>query len=178
MCNNFLNILSVDITIGIIYPPLRDVMISNSLCMNISTNHQQDINDNINELIYTNSSSNTTTTTNTNNKANNSYTTFHYVYVGRLAKEKSPGLLIRTINYIFQQSLYHIDSSILLNGIYTNTSQIIMTEEELSIFKQHVHITFAGDGILRLELQEYVNSLGMFNHYICIYLYTQIYILS
>jgi len=75
---------------------------------------------------------------------------FTFLYIGRLAVEKQPGLLIRAVLYILnQQPAYVKDQVTLMDAI------------EIEEFRRSIKVIICGDGALLDVLKDTVASVGL-----------------
>jgi len=75
---------------------------------------------------------------------------YTFLYIGRLAIEKQPGLLIKAVLYMFQKPVYIKDQITTL-----------MTSSEIDEFRRSIRVVICGDGELMEVLRDTVMSVGL-----------------
>ena len=75
---------------------------------------------------------------------------FTFLYIGRLAVEKQPGLLIRAVLYILNQQ-----------PAYVKDQVTIMDAIEIEEFRRSIKVIICGDGALLDVLKDTVSSVGL-----------------
>ena len=99
-------------------------------------------------------SSNSSSSNSSRNSSSSSSSSMHqhftFLYIGRLAVEKQPGLLIRAVLYILnQQPAYVKDQVTLMDAI------------EIEEFRRSIKVVICGDGALLDVLRDTVSSVGL-----------------
>lgn len=128
---DMLHIDTVSITLGlpiaVIYPPMRDSIMENSVCHSIDSSSSSS-SSNIRQQHF-----------------------FTFLYIGRLATEKQPGLLIKAVLYILSQQ----------HTAYVKDQVVLMNAVDIEEFRRSIKIIICGDGELMEVLRETVTSVGL-----------------
>jgi glycosyltransferase involved in cell wall biosynthesis len=102
----------------------------------------------------TTTSTTPTTTTRSSSSSSSSSSIMHehftFLYIGRLAVEKQPGLLIRAVLYILNQQPAYVKDQVTL-----------MDAVEIEEFRRSIKVIICGDGELMDVLRDTVSSLGL-----------------
>jgi glycosyltransferase involved in cell wall biosynthesis len=101
-------------------------------------------------LQFIESTKTTSSSSSSNSSSSSMHQHFTFLYIGRLAVEKQPGLLIRAVLYILnQQPAYVKDQVTLMDAI------------EIEEFRRSIKVIICGDGALLDVLKDTVASVGL-----------------
>jgi len=136
----------------VIYPPIREDILANSVCYSSYHNTTtQDSSDTHSTFEYSSvdSSEDSTISPVMHRRRSDKDDPFTFLYIGRLAVEKQPGLLIKAVLYIMQQSTY-------IKGKVT-----LMDATDIDTFRRNIKVIICGDGELMYVLKDTVMSVGL-----------------